>query len=432
MKRICIILSLVFTILGLGTSAPAAAITNTDKFHVYNDTPFYDPNDELTCSSASDEANTPSDDAGSSCPLMGSSNIEKAFNYFHICKKLSSVQAAGILGNLIQESGVNPKAPNPAASGGGGGIAQWEGGRWDNLQAYAKKMGKPWTDLHLQLDFLWKEMPSQHPGPDQVKDFDKVPGISRSTNAVEAMKLAKTTKQAAWAWELTMERASDPRMDNRIKYANQTLQKYGTGDAANPGSVAADPNNDIVCATDDGTVTGPGGTSALVTKAISLAWPKPACQQTYNGEQRSGCKDPLAAYKSANVNKGGDDPYTDCGTFVATSMRKSGSDPKYPPVGTAVQRSYVLDHPEKFEVITNPNGKIGDANDTDKRSVHPGDVMIYNDGSGSGHTLIYGGGGVYPTISASWHDHSPHRSGIGSVRDMFGKPNLVIARLKQP
>ena len=74
-------------------------------------------------------------------------------------------EAAGIVGNLDQESGVNP---NSVQSGGPGrGIAQWSvGGRWDsspndNVKSYAAQKGKSIHALDLQLEFIWFEL-TQH------------------------------------------------------------------------------------------------------------------------------------------------------------------------------------------------------------------------------------------------------------------------------
>lgn len=54
---------------------------------------------------------------------------QTAFDYF-VHKGLTKVQAAGIVGNLMQESNVRPKAVQSGAAG--RGIAQWGvGQRWD-------------------------------------------------------------------------------------------------------------------------------------------------------------------------------------------------------------------------------------------------------------------------------------------------------------
>ena len=66
-------------------------------------------------------------------------------------------QAAGILGNLEQESGFNPLADQP--NGPGRGIAQWsEGARWSNLTAWANKQGLDPNKLTTQYQFMRHEM----------------------------------------------------------------------------------------------------------------------------------------------------------------------------------------------------------------------------------------------------------------------------------
>lgn len=65
--------------------------------------------------------------------------------------------AAGIVGNLIQESGVDPHSNQ--VGGPGMGIAQWsEGERWQSLLQFAKTQGRDPYSLDLQLDFMLHEM----------------------------------------------------------------------------------------------------------------------------------------------------------------------------------------------------------------------------------------------------------------------------------
>lgn len=66
------------------------------------------------------------------------------------------VQAAGIVGNLIQEnSNLDPSLSN---SIGATGIAQWLGGRLDALKAFAARKGTSWNDFNTQLEFIDHEM----------------------------------------------------------------------------------------------------------------------------------------------------------------------------------------------------------------------------------------------------------------------------------
>lgn len=88
-------------------------------------------------------------------------NDKAAYDFF-VGKGLTNFQAAGIVGNLDQESGVNPSSVQ--SGGPGRGIAQWSvGGRWDsssgdNVQAYAASHNMSATSLNLQLQFIWYEL----------------------------------------------------------------------------------------------------------------------------------------------------------------------------------------------------------------------------------------------------------------------------------
>jgi len=79
--------------------------------------------------------------------------------------------AAGVLGNFQVESGFDPTQPNPGE--GAIGIAQWEGGRRTQLQAYAAAHGGSETDLTMQLGYLAQELT----GP-----YSKVLAFLRKTN----------------------------------------------------------------------------------------------------------------------------------------------------------------------------------------------------------------------------------------------------------
>lgn len=86
--------------------------------------------------------------------LPGADNREKAW-WFFIGKGLTPVQAAGILGNFQRESNFDPSVVN---SIGAYGLAQWLGGRKDNLAAYAVANNLPMENLELQLNFAWEEL----------------------------------------------------------------------------------------------------------------------------------------------------------------------------------------------------------------------------------------------------------------------------------
>ena len=68
----------------------------------------------------------------------------------------SKVQAAGIIGNMWQESGVNPSRNE--SNGIGFGLVQWSFGRRQQLESYASSRGKSASDIYVQLEFLVKEL----------------------------------------------------------------------------------------------------------------------------------------------------------------------------------------------------------------------------------------------------------------------------------
>jgi hypothetical protein len=91
-----------------------------------------------------------------------SPNEKTAFDFF-LGKGLSPVQSAGIVGNLQQESNLDPTIYQ-IGGGPGRGIAQWSAGdRWDSggadsATAFAQSRGADVWSLDLQLEFIWYEL----------------------------------------------------------------------------------------------------------------------------------------------------------------------------------------------------------------------------------------------------------------------------------
>ncbi|HSN30926.1 MAG TPA: phage tail tip lysozyme [Kofleriaceae bacterium] len=107
-------------------------------------------------------ATDPALDTDQQAATTSFANDKAAFDFF-VAKGLTPAQSAGIVGNLDQESGVDP-ASVQYGGGPGRGIAQWSvGGRWDtsagdNVTAYASQQGMSRTSLNLQLEFIWFEL----------------------------------------------------------------------------------------------------------------------------------------------------------------------------------------------------------------------------------------------------------------------------------
>ncbi len=144
-------------------------------------------------------------------------NDQTAYDYF-LGKGLTNFQAAGIVGNLDQESGVDP---NSVQQGGPGrGIAQWSvGGRWDtdsgdNVLAYASQQGQSSTSLTLQLDFIWYEL------------------TTFSGYGLASLKASTDVSAATIAFETDFEGCGTCDQTTRISYAQGVLSAYGSAEYA--------------------------------------------------------------------------------------------------------------------------------------------------------------------------------------------------------
>jgi hypothetical protein len=87
-------------------------------------------------------------------PVNITGQAKKAYNYY-LNRGVKPNVAAGIVGNLYKESGLNPMAVGD--KGTAFGVAQWRGDRLSNLKKYASNRGRSHSDLDTQLDFILDE-----------------------------------------------------------------------------------------------------------------------------------------------------------------------------------------------------------------------------------------------------------------------------------
>lgn len=111
-------------------------------------------------------------------------------------KGLTLTAALGVAGNLMTESHFNPYAYNSNDNGGpSGGLAQWHdkytGNRkcynLTNLKKYAQSVGKDWTDIQTQAEYLWQR-------------------ISNTKNLVSSLNSADSVERAAYIFGHLYER----------------------------------------------------------------------------------------------------------------------------------------------------------------------------------------------------------------------------------
>lgn len=143
------------------------------------------------------------------------SNQKTAYNFF-ISKGLQPYQAAGIVGNLMQESSVSPTSYQ-YGGGPGRGIAQWSaGGRWDstpndNMTWYANSRGLDRWSLGAQLDFIWYELTTF--GKYGLGDLENASGVNSATIVFQDQ----------------FEICGSCAQGQRLAYAQQVYAEYGNG-----------------------------------------------------------------------------------------------------------------------------------------------------------------------------------------------------------
>jgi hypothetical protein len=99
--------------------------------------------------------------AASTDSLKGNNNAEKIYNQL-IAEGFTPQAAAGVIGNIMQESGADP-TKKQYGGGPGRGLLQWgtgkgSGERYDRLTKWAKENGKDPLALETQYQYMMMEM----------------------------------------------------------------------------------------------------------------------------------------------------------------------------------------------------------------------------------------------------------------------------------
>jgi hypothetical protein len=175
--------------------------------------------------------------ATSSCggSLAGNTNAEKAFRFF-VAKGYQPFQAAGIIGNMMVESGVMPQrlqgtsidTITPAESVGdkniGWGIVQWTPG--SKIIRPSFDAGKDPNDLAVQLDFLFNQLEGNPPVPEKTAG-DQL----KATTTVEQAVLAFQGNKSVGGEYVGFERPKDQTgsVATRTSFAIDALTQFGSG-----------------------------------------------------------------------------------------------------------------------------------------------------------------------------------------------------------
>lgn len=296
-------------------------------------------------------------------------------------KGMSREQAAGILGNFIQESGITyakaeMKGPNADGHMGhmsnaeadaftknyapaGLGLAQWtwNPGRAKTLLDLAASMGKNWYDAEVQLTMIKNELDSTYGQRLLAQGFNDQ---------------GKSEKELALIFHEVYEGSADGAagLRERQDSATEFLSKFTGASGVSSGSGSGGS-----CTKGGGAA---GGSSNVVQFAISIAYPT---------KEESKCPEPNGfscapqAYKDAKHKmeaETGADPlnlWADCGRFAATVV-KNTVDPEFPWGPTGTQYEYMASHPDKWQMYTDYNQR------------QPGDIFITKP-EFVGHIFVY-------------------------------------------
>lgn len=215
---------------GSGYGCNSASTLNTgrkEQFESWNIT-FYDPTIQACCTATINPGE-----------LVGETNAEKAYNFLvsnpiktNNNQPLSQAQAAGVVGNLMRESGGDTyDLKTDASNGTHFGVVQWGGSRYTALKNFASKKGTKWTDLKTQLEFIIYELENKESKVIKDSDFQAV------TNNESG------ARSAAKIWDKWYERSGGHGMDKRQNNAAKAFGDFSSGSSAVQ-DVEADPNKE--------------------------------------------------------------------------------------------------------------------------------------------------------------------------------------------
>ncbi|WP_175717228.1 phage tail tip lysozyme [Burkholderia anthina] len=125
---------------------------------------------------------------------------------------LNDTQIAGALGNLKQESNLEPDVNQGGVEGGpsgnfaddnanGWGLAQWGGSRKQGEIAYANQHHLDPGSLDANIGFMNQELDGPY------------------SQTISDLKNSTSVEQATQVWDADYEQATDPQMGNRLQYA---------------------------------------------------------------------------------------------------------------------------------------------------------------------------------------------------------------------
>lgn len=270
----------------------------------------------------------------------------------------AEIAAAGVLGNIEQESAFMPDAVN---SLGCSGIVQWCFSRNDQMRQFAADRGKDWTCLGTQLDFVWHEVTQ-----------------TGEAGVMDGMASAKTPGEAGDTWAVEYERMRSDEQAGRAERAEKIYNEY-TGKTSAIQSGAGNSAEDD-CETGAPASTNQG--DGVTTGEFGMPMDNATITECYGGGLRGGQGHYAMDWSSTGgTGAGGPVKSVDGGEVVAVS----NNEPPFSGFGNTV-------------VVKHSNGYYSRYSHLDSTSVNVGDKVSKgqqigvegNTGSSSGTHLDFG------------------------------------------
>jgi len=231
---------------------------------------YFNIQKDADCDTTADTSTTggaTTDTAYITQPPAGADDEEKIYHFFVDQVHLSPAAAAGIMGNMQNESHFDPSIEQNPPGGawedyssnnvnhggkGGVGLVQWDGGRRPAYMNYAKDHKADKKTLLPQLNYVWYELNHGY----------------KST--LDALKAAKTAADAAFQFHKLYEGSADgpAKVQNRMNNATKIQGKY---EGKAPGTANASTGTATDCETAGSNSTSPECGAATGTARILCA-----------------------------------------------------------------------------------------------------------------------------------------------------------------
>lgn len=156
-----------------------------------------------------------------------SGDASQIYTFYHE-KGVEDLQIAAILGNMYQESRLDPSCIE--SNGEGIGICQWSFGRKVQYTSYYSSVQKPWNDLITQLEFSWMEYDEEASIESEFADYQWISDTYSKEDFESATTIEDATTIYCYGFERCGRDESQSKLHSvRIPQAQKYYDQIRTG-----------------------------------------------------------------------------------------------------------------------------------------------------------------------------------------------------------